>query len=517
MAALLGLAGCQSGADDDDGPAKVDQAQQAVKQVPCIRIASVNRAGAPTFIEGDLGRTSLSKSSTERELQSALAGIAPRFQLATSDLVHRGTVSDADGALHLRFAQRKHGLPVVGGDLLLHVRADGTVYAANGTAHDGVELSPVPTVSAADAQATLSRLEGEARVGRPELTYFMSPDGVLSLTWKLEVTSDRESLPRRDWVYLDGHTGAVVARHPQVQPTAIFVYNAFHQAGLPGSSAFPFYSPTWWAPMPDPVAYSHFVRIATVDSCYQTLFNRNSFDNASAPLVSTVHYATNYNNAFWNGQQLVFGDGDGNLFSSLALAYDVTAHEVTHAVTEHTAGLIYAGESGGMNESFSDVFASICSAYVDPNQTSERTWEIGEQVYTPATPGDALRYMSDPAHDGLSLDTYQDLTWDVDVHFSSGIGNLAFYLASQGGTHPRGRTSIQVPAIGLAHAQQVWYRALTVYLTPNSGFLATRRATIQAALDLYGSGDASAVGLAWDAVGVDANAAPPPPPPECFQ
>jgi vibriolysin len=206
---------------------------------------------------------------------------------------------------------------------------------------------------------------------------------------------------------------------------------------------------------------------------------------------------------------------------------DVTAHELTHAVTERTAGLNYSGESGGMNESYSDVFGNVCESfraggaalpidatYADPwrGNINYKTWYVGDDIWTPATSGDALRYMDDPARDGSSADYYTSSIGNLDVHYSSGLGNLIFKMLSTGGTHPRGKSSIVVTGIGISKAAQIWYRALTVYLTATSNYAAFKTAALQSATDLYGatSAEYTAVKNAFEAGGVGVVTPPPP-------
>ncbi|MBM4366663.1 MAG: M4 family metallopeptidase [Deltaproteobacteria bacterium] len=198
---------------------------------------------------------------------------------------------------------------------------------------------------------------------------------------------------------------------------------------------------------------------------------------------------------------MVYGDGDGSTFSAL-VTLDICGHEMTHGVTESEANFVYSGESGGLDESMADVFGAMVerSAY---GETSD-TWLIGEDAYTPSTAGDALRYMNDPADDGYSHDYYSSSTSSADVHYSSGVPNLAFYLLAEGGTHPRGKSTTSVSAIGADAAASIWYRALATYMTSSTNFSGARTATLSAASDLYGatSAEYTAVGDAWTAVGV---------------
>ncbi|TCP20290.1 bacillolysin/thermolysin [Scopulibacillus darangshiensis] len=217
---------------------------------------------------------------------------------------------------------------------------------------------------------------------------------------------------------------------------------------------------------------------------YYNKFGRNSFDGNGSTLRSTVHYGYNYNNAFWNGQQMVYGDGDGRTFIPLSGSEDVIGHELTHAVTERTAGLEYHDQSGALNESMSDVFGVLITG---------DDYLIGEDVYTPGVSGDALRSLSNPERYGQPANMSDYVYTSSDnggVHTNSGIPNKAGYLT--------------INQLGLDKSSKIYYRALTHYLTPTAQFSDARAACLQAAADLYGYGtEYNAVASAWDQVGVN--------------
>lgn len=228
--------------------------------------------------------------------------------------------------------------------------------------------------------------------------------------------------------------------------------------------------------------------------------NRNSYDGNGAQLVSTVHYGRSYNNAFWSGSQMVYGDGDGNTFIPLSGALDVIAHELTHAVTDTTADLIYQNESGAINESMSDIFGTMVEYHFNNNPD----WQVGEDIYTPNVAGDALRSMEDPTLSGDPDHYSKRYTGTGDyggVHINSGISNKAAYLLANGGTH----YGVTVSGIGNDKTGDIYYRTLTQYLTPNSNYSHFRASTIQAATDLYGasSPEVASVKAAFSAVGVN--------------
>ncbi|ABX06281.1 MAG TPA: peptidase M4 family protein [Herpetosiphon sp.] len=232
---------------------------------------------------------------------------------------------------------------------------------------------------------------------------------------------------------------------------------------------------------------------------YLSSFGRRGIDGNGFRVLSRVHYGNRYNNAFWNGSSMTYGDGDGTTFRPL-VSLDVAGHEITHGLTEKTAGLIYSNESGAANESFSDIFGTMVEY-----SSGTGDYLIGEDIYTPATAGDALRNMSNPAAEGDPDHYSKRYTGTGDnggVHINSGIQNQVFYLLAQGGTN---RTSgLAVTGIGRPKAAAIFYRALTVYLTPSSNFKAVRTATLNAARDLYGASSAeyNATAQAWTACGV---------------
>lgn len=249
----------------------------------------------------------------------------------------------------------------------------------------------------------------------------------------------------------------------------------------------------------------------------EEVFNLRSLDNQDTKIQALTNVGTNYNNAFWYNNIIHIGHGDGQTFGRLS-SIDIIGHELAHGITEKSAGLIYRHQSGGLNESYSDVIGVMFEWWHTQQDGSEKSgrrpfeWKIGEDSFTPSGPNDdALRYMDDPVADGRSLDhlsMYQD---HIDVHFSSGIPNNAFYLTVEGGTHRLGKTVEGLNKIyegdhsqAMLTAGQVWMHALQYYLQPSSGFREALQATLLAAQDLYPGQPAiqSTLKDAWEAVGV---------------
>ena len=243
---------------------------------------------------------------------------------------------------------------------------------------------------------------------------------------------------------------------------------------------------------------------ATYD-LYREVYGRDSIDDRGMPLVSSVHYRVAYDNAFWDGSQMVYGDGDGKIFQRFTKAVDVIGHELTHGVTQYEAGLEYADQAGALNESFSDVFGSLVKQRALGQSANDADWLIGAGLFTAAVKGKALRSMAAPgtAYDDpligkdpqpADMAHYVETADDNGgVHINSGIPNRAFYLAA---------TAIGGNA--WEKAGKVWYVTLRDRLRPNSDFKAAATFTVAVAKELFGARSpvVRAVTDAWSKVGV---------------
>ncbi|MGD9960225.1 M4 family metallopeptidase [Nocardioides sp.] len=237
---------------------------------------------------------------------------------------------------------------------------------------------------------------------------------------------------------------------------------------------------------------------------YFDVFGRNSFDNAGASLVGTVHHRRRYNNAFWNGTQMAFGDGDGTLFVSFTTAVDVMGHELTHAVTERSSGLEYHDQPGALNESLSDVFGSLVKQRGAAQSATAADWLIGAGILGPTINGVALRSMKAPgtAYDDPTLgrdpqpahmDDYDPTPDDNGgVHINSGIPNHAFYLFA-----------VALGGNAWEQAGQVWYATATdPALSSSASFQEFAELTVSHAQDLYDTEVAGSCSDAWAGVGI---------------
>ena len=242
------------------------------------------------------------------------------------------------------------------------------------------------------------------------------------------------------------------------------------------------------------------------DSFFRSAYSRASVDNAGLPMEGTVHYGDAYDNAFWNGARMVFGDGDGEVFNRFTLSLSVIGHELVHGMTQYTTNLIYQGQSGALNESVSDVFGALVEQYTAHQTTDDASWLIGEGLFTDLVQGTAIRSLKAPgtAYDDDVLgkdpqpdhmDAFINTTDDNGgVHLNSGIPNRAFYL-----------TASSLGGFAWERAGQIWYDTITAGTLPaDSDFARFAAATADAASARFGNGSAEhlAVTTAWQTVGV---------------
>jgi Zn-dependent metalloprotease len=261
------------------------------------------------------------------------------------------------------------------------------------------------------------------------------------------------------------------------------------------------------APAGDPAADEAYDGLGGTWDLYWDVYGRNSIDDAGMDLVGSVHFRERYDNAQWDGAQMVFGDGDGTVFNLFTVAVDIMGHELTHGVTQHTANLLYADQSGALNESVSDVFGSLVKQYVaSPRQTADAAdWLIGAGLFASRVSATALRSMKAPgtAYDDPELggkdpqpahmrDYVTTQSDNGGVHINSGIPNHAFYLAA-----------VALGGFAWEQAGRVWYEALRdPKLASNATFAAFADVTVAHAASLFGATAEGAVADAWRQVGV---------------
>lgn len=285
------------------------------------------------------------------------------------------------------------------------------------------------------------------------------------------------------------------------------IYDAKNGSNLPGVVVRNEGDPA----VSDPAVNEAYAGSGSTYDLYSNIYNRNSIDGKGLKLDSTVHYQKGYDNAFWNGQQMVYGDGDEDLpvserlFNRFTIVLDVIGHELTHGVTQYTANLAYWQQPGALNESLSDVFGSLVKQYQNKQSASDADWLIGQGLFTSNVHGVALRSMKAPgtAYDDpvlgkdpqpANMKNYVTTAEDNGgVHINSGIPNHAFYV-----------TSIEIGGNAWEKAGMIWYKTLTEKLTNLSNFQNAADLTYQAAGELYGENslEQKAVKTGWDEVGI---------------
>jgi Zn-dependent metalloprotease len=298
----------------------------------------------------------------------------------------------------------------------------------------------------------------------------------------------------------------MLAEQPQREALAPhrqrMIYNANQGTGLPGNLV----RSEGQGATGDAATDEAYDGLGATFDLYWNVYARNSIDNAGMNLVGTVHYGQQYDNAFWNGQQMVFGDGDGALFNRFTVSLDVIGHELTHGVTQDEAALVYMFQPGALNESISDVFGSLIKQHAASQTAAEADWLIGAGLFTDAVNGHALRSMKAPgtAYDDPVLgkdpqpdhmDRYSNTYLDNGgVHINSGIPNKAFYQAA-----------VDLGGFAWEKAGRIWYETLRdSALRENTGFKRFANLTVSTATRLYGPDaiEPAIVANAWAAVGI---------------
>ncbi|TQV89736.1 M4 family metallopeptidase [Aliikangiella coralliicola] len=498
----------------------------SANNVDSLQIKNQTNSGSPSFVTGNLG--DINSAKAVQSLKNILSANADYGYTGNEDFQIKRQWVDSLGKSHTHFSQTINGLKVYGSSLIIHSETSvssinssnttGNVYAISGTL--AVDSSPsITTALASSNDGGQSAINAASLLGdvdgQPELAYVYLPEsGTAKLAWKLDVKYQSANGFEHDIVFIDAHTNQELTRHPQVHRAKVYkTYTMDNQAYNSGAAPGRLLCSTGQS-CSDASAQRAHSGASTVYDYYQSRHGRDGINNNGMTMTSSVHTGSRWNNAVWYQNQMFYGDGDGNTFGDLTGDFDIIAHELTHGVTQFTAGLIYRNESGALNEAMSDIIGVSAEAY--KNGTSSPAWLLGDGAYTPNTPGDALRYMDDPTKDGRSRDYYPDRYQGSQdnggVHWNSGIANLAYSLLVDGGTHPKGKTTAQVPSIGVAKAEKIFYRALTTYFNQSTNFAAARTGTAQAAQDLYGATEKAAVETAWCAVGVGECPGTPPPP-----
>lgn len=509
--------------------------------------------------------------------QALIDGPAARAigRSASDRFVVKDIIRDRNGAEHVRFDRTYLGLPVIGGDVVVHSRA-GQLQRTSGSLKNAARPRIAPAITAEDAIVEAGAHFAIAFQGKPQtrlVVYAMHERANNpALAYEVRMQGVKASqLPTDMRYYVDAGSGKLLGQWDTVHtavpgpdgacPGAVpatgtgktkfggdVVLNTVGCRG--GSNHWLYdltrggnrtynmnnrqYGPAYIFTDADNVwgnnQYSdtntlaadvHYATQVTWDY-YKTTFGRLGIANDGVGAMSRVHYGRNFVNAFWSDACfcMTYGDGDRATYNAFT-ALDDVAHEMTHGITSRTAGLVYSGESGGLNEATSDIFGTAAEFFAN-NPADPGDWLSGEHMYIDNPNGTrALRYMFKPSLDGVSADCYTSDVGTLDVHYSSGVANRFFFLLSAGAVVPAGfgagtpanltpndlvcNGNTALTAIGIQAAEQIWYKALTTYMTSGTTFAQARTATLSAAADLYGAGSVqhNAVAAAWSAVNVN--------------
>ncbi|MFI6641129.1 M4 family metallopeptidase [Streptomyces sp. NPDC050504] len=522
------------------GTASADNERSAA--APGIQAGSPVNPGAlpaklsPSQRAALLQEANATKAATAKEL-----GLGAQEQLVVRDVVQ-----DRDGTTHTRYERTYAGLPVLGGDLIVKESKAGKtqgVFKGSKSVLKGIDTTADIAPKAAETQALgAARAEGSKKTAAtkaPRKVVWMA-SGKPTLAFETVVGGlQHDGTPNELHVVTDAATGKKIYEWQAVETgTGNTQYSGQVTLGtapsytltdtnrgshktydLKGGSSgtgtlFQNTTDVWGNGQPSnretAGADAHYGAALTWDY-YKNVHGRSGIRGDGVGAYSRVHYGNAYVNAFWQDSCfcMTYGDGEGN--NKPLTSIDVAAHEMTHGVTAATAKLIYSGESGGLNEATSDIFAAAVEFNAN-NAQDVGDYLVGEKIDINGD-GTPLRYMDKPSKDGASKDSWYPGVGNVDVHYSSGIANHFFYLLSEGsgkktinGVNYDSPTSdgLPVTGIGRAKAEQIWFKALATKFGASTNYEQARTGTVAAAKELYGATapEATAVEHAWAAVAV---------------
>ncbi|MFI6859963.1 M4 family metallopeptidase [Streptomyces sp. NPDC050421] len=488
-----------------------------------------------------------------REATASRAATAKELGLGSQEkLVVKDVIQDNDGTTHTRYERTFDGLPVLGGDLVVQESKAGVTKSvtkaskASSAQLKAVDLTADVAPATAEKQAVgLAKADGSSKTaadkaprkvvwmasGTPQLAYEtvvggLQEDGTPNA---LHVITDATSGAKLyEWQAIENGVGNTEYSGQVTLGTSGSsgsynltdttrgnhkTYNLNHGTSGTGtlfSGADDVWGDGIGTSTETAAADAHYGAAETWDY-YKNVHGRTGIKGDGVGAYSRVHYGNNYVNAFWDDSCfcMTYGDGSGN--ASPLTALDVAAHEMTHGVTSNTADLNYSGESGGLNEATSDIFATAVEFYSN-NATDKGDYLIGEKIDINGD-GTPLRYQDKPSKDGASKDAWYSGIGNVDVHYSSGPANHFFYLLSEGsgaktinGVSYDSPTSDGLPVTGIGRdkAALIWFKALTTKFTSTTNYASARTGTLAAAGELYGttSAEYTAVANAWAGINV---------------
>ncbi|MFJ9686091.1 M4 family metallopeptidase [Streptomyces bacillaris] len=488
-------------------------------------------SAAPTTAAALGVNSSADRATAIKSAQTETASAARALKLGGQEkLVVRDVITDARGTVHTRYERTYDGLPVLGGDLVTHTAADGTLKGVDKATDAKIAVaSTTPKLKSAAADARKVIWAGHG--GKPVLAFEtvktgVRKDGTPSRVHTLTDATTGEKL----YSYEAVKTGAGHGQYSgEVEITTTRTDAGFEltdgergghktydlDQGSSGTGTLVTDDDDTWGDgtagdRQTAAVDAHYGAAKTWDF-YKSALGRDGIRGDGQAAYSRVHYGKAYVNAFWDDSCfcMTYGDGEGDKKPLTSL--DVAGHEMTHGLTSATADLNYSGESGGLNEATSDILGTSVEFFAD-NASDAGDYLIGEMIDINGD-GTPLRYMDQPSKDGSSADYWDENLGDLDVHHSSGVANHFFYLLAEGS----GKKTVNgvdydsptadgstLTGIGREKAYQIWYKALSVYMTSTTDYAGARVATEKAATDLFGADgeELKAVSATWAAVNV---------------
>ncbi|MDT0455326.1 M4 family metallopeptidase [Streptomyces sp. DSM 41527] len=512
--------------------------------------AGASTVQAPTADGSPLKLSASHRAELLRDASATKAQTAKELGLGSQEkLVVKDVIKDADGTTHTRYDRTYAGLPVLGGDMVVHTAKGGAIKSTTKSTKQSVKVASTtakiaPTAAAQSAQGTaVKSLSGKKAAAQTPKKVVWAASGNPVLAYDTVVKGvKKDGTPSRMHIITDANSGKKIFQYDDIRTgkgesefsgsvdlgtskegsgfTLTDADRGGHKTLNLGNSesgegkAFTDEDDKWGTGKPDDpqtaAVDAHYGAAETWDY-YKKVQGRNGIKGDGKGATSRVHYGKNYVNAFWDDDCFCMSYGDGEGDKAPLTALDVAAHEMSHGVTAATANLTYSGESGGLNEGTSDIFGTSVEFYAK-NDKDPGDYLIGEKININGD-GKPLRYMDKPSKDGQSKDFWDSSTGGLDPHYSSGVANHFFYLLSEGsGPKEIGGVKYDSPTkddkkvegIGRDKAEKIWFKALTEYMTSNTDYKAAREATVKAATDLYkaGSPEVKGVEAAWDGVAV---------------
>jgi Zn-dependent metalloprotease/uncharacterized protein YjdB/fibronectin type 3 domain-containing protein len=461
----------------------------------------------------------------------------------TEDLKAVDVKKDETGHTFVKFVQVIKGIKVDGSLINVHFDKNGTIVSVNGKLEKNKSITTLGNKSVSESEAV--------EIAKKQHTYkslrntpkaekiILNKDNKNYEVYKVNISYMEPAIANYD-VYVEAHSGKVIQTESNIRydgavtgsgtdvkgttrtlnlyqsgtsyqmkditksATSDIVTYSLNHGTSPSNGALVSNSTKYFTTVDHRASVSAHYNAGKVIDFYKRLFNRNSLDNNGMVIKSYTHYGNSYNNAFWSGSEMVYGDGDGRTFTYLSGDLDVVGHEMTHGVIDNTADLYYHNQSGALNESMADVFGVLISTYDKYSVASGKSWTfntadwvVGDDIYTPGKTGDALRSLSNPTlydqpdhmNDYESSSDDEDGDWGG-VHTNSGITNKAAYLIAK--------------SIGMEKTARIYYKALVNYMSYYTNFEGAKDCLVQAAADLYGTNSTvvAAVANSFAAVGI---------------